>query len=219
MSDELPPYPVSEPPPSPSLPPPYGSGPYGSGPYGSGPYGPGPYGMPPPGGSPYGSGRPAPVDVLGRPLASWWQRFAAILIDSVILAIVGTLLSYLFVGTSTAALGGSASGGAIVVVGLLVLVIDLAYFGFLNGSEKGQTVGMMALGITVRDVATGGRIDPRRAAIRIVVLDPGILLSSIPVIGVIASLYTIAAGLSPLWDAHRQGWHDKVARTDVIQVR
>jgi uncharacterized RDD family membrane protein YckC len=215
MSDELPPYPESDPPPTPSLPPTYGP----ADPYGPGSYGPGPYGMPPPGSSPYGPPRAAPVDVLGRPLASWWQRFAAILIDSVILAIVATLLGYLFVGTSTAALGGSASGVAIVVVGLLVLVIDLAYFGFLNGSEKGQTVGMMALGITVRDVATGGRIDPRRAAIRIVVLDPGILLSSIPVIGVIAFLYTIAAGLSPLWDAHRQGWHDKVARTDVIRVR
>ncbi|MDA8147761.1 MAG: RDD family protein [Actinomycetota bacterium] len=214
MSDELPPYPESDPPPSPPLPPPYGSGPYGSGPYGSGPYG-----MPPPGSTPYGPGRPTPVDVLGRPLASWWQRLAAILIDSVILAIVATLLGYLFVGTSTAALGGGASSGAVVVVGVLALVIDLAYFGFLNGSEKGQTVGMMALGIAVRDVASGGRIDPRRAAIRIVVLDPGILLSSIPVIGVIASLYTIAAGLSPLWDAHRQGWHDKVARTDVIRVR
>jgi len=215
MSDELPPYPESDPPPTPSLPPTYGS----ADPYGPGSYGPGPYGMPPPGSSPYGPPRAAPVDVLGRPLASWWQRFAAILIDMVILYFVATLLDYLFVGTSTAALGGSASGVAIVVVGLLVLVIDLAYFGFLNGSEKGQTVGMMALGITVRDVATGGRIDPRRAAIRIVVLDPGILLSSIPVIGVIAFLYTIAAGLSPLWDAHRQGWHDKVARTDVIRVR
>jgi len=51
------------------------------------------------------------------------------------------------------------------------------------------------------------------------VLDPGILLSSIPFIGVIASIYTVVAALSPLWDAHRQGWHDKVARTDVIRVR
>jgi uncharacterized RDD family membrane protein YckC len=51
------------------------------------------------------------------------------------------------------------------------------------------------------------------------VLDPGLLVSWIPVIGLIAGLYTVVAALSPLWDDRRQGFHDKVAKTDVIKVR
>ena len=71
----------------------------------------------------------------------------------------------------------------------------------------------------MRDTATGGRIDPQRGGIRIFVLYPGILLRWIPVLGFIAGLYTIACGLSPLWDKKREGWHDKVAKTTVIKVR
>ena len=50
-------------------------------------------------------------------------------------------------------------------------------------------------------------------------LYPGIVLAWIPIIASLAGLYTIVAGLSPLWDRRRQGFHDKVAHTDVIRVR
>jgi hypothetical protein len=77
----------------------------------------------------------------------------------------------------------------------------------------------MALGIAVRDEATGGRIDPVRAGTRILVLYPGIVIGWLPVVGVIASIYTLVAAFSPLWDKRRQGFHDKVVHTDVIKVR
>ena len=51
------------------------------------------------------------------------------------------------------------------------------------------------------------------------ILDPGILIGWIPIVGFLASLYTLLAGLSPLWDPRRQGFHDKVAHTNVIKVR
>jgi hypothetical protein len=35
----------------------------------------------------------------------------------------------------------------------------------------------------------------------------------------VAGLYSLIAGPSPLWDARRQGFHDKVAHTDLIKVR
>jgi uncharacterized RDD family membrane protein YckC len=106
-----------------------------------------------------------------------------------------------------------------VIAGLVTFVIEMGYFALLNGSEKGQTVGMMALGITVRDESTGGRIDPQRAGIRIFILYPGILIGWIPVLAQISGLYTIVVALSPLWDKKREGWHDKVAKTTVIKVR
>jgi uncharacterized RDD family membrane protein YckC len=110
-------------------------------------------------------------------------------------------------------------GVGLVVIGIVFALIDLVYFALLNGSQRGQTVGQMALGIAVRDADTGGPIDPQRAGVRILVLIPGILLDWIPIIGAIAGIYTIVAGLSPLWDANRQGFHDKAARTQVIRVR
>jgi uncharacterized RDD family membrane protein YckC len=163
-----------------------------------------------------------PVDVQGRPLAEWWQRLVAIILDSIILGIVtGVISAGIYAGAHYRSNGIFSTNldGRHVIAGLISFVIDLAYFALLNGSEKGQTVGMMALGITVRDTATGGRIDPQRGGIRIFILYPGILLRWIPVLGAIAGLYTIVCGLSPLWDKKREGWHDKVAKTTVIKVR
>jgi uncharacterized RDD family membrane protein YckC len=165
-----------------------------------------------------------PVDSQGRPLAEWWQRLVAILIDSVILGIVTGIISAVIIATGH--YHGNGNGffstnldARHVIAGLITFIIDLGYFAFLNGGEKGQTIGMMALGITVRDTNTGRPIDPQRAGLRIFILYPGILLRWIPVLGAIAGVYTIVAGLSPLWDSKREGWHDKVAKTTVIKVR
>jgi uncharacterized RDD family membrane protein YckC len=159
--------------------------------------------------------------VLGRPLAEWWQRLVAILLDLVILFVPKAVIAAVVL-TSAVSSGGvfaSGFGISVLVLGIVFTFVDLAYFSILNGNERGQTVGQMALGITVRDQATGGAIDPKRAAVRILILDPQIALGWIPVIGLLALLYTIAAALSPLWDSRRQGFHDKVAKTDVVKVR
>ncbi|HEY5096889.1 MAG TPA: RDD family protein [Acidimicrobiales bacterium] len=161
-----------------------------------------------------------PVDRLGRPLAAWWQRLLGILIDFVILGIPKAIVTRAVVSTTT---GNSIFAVHwavdVIIVGIVFAVIDLTYFGLLNGGDKGQTVGQMALGITVRDEATGGPIGIQRAGLRILVLYPVVLLAWIPVLGSLAGLYSIVAALSPLWDRRRQGFHDKVAHTDVIRVR
>ena len=109
---------------------------------------------------------------------------------------------------------------SLIVIGIIFAVVDIAYFAILNGSEKGQTVGQMMLGIAVRDEASGWRDRvAERAGLRIIVLYPEVLVGWIPILGAIAGLYTIVAALSPLWDSRRQGFHDKVAHTDVIKVR
>jgi uncharacterized RDD family membrane protein YckC len=166
---------------------------------------------------------PGPTDTLGRPLAEWWQRLVAIIIDGLILFVPKGIISAAVI-TSTS--NGKRNGvftthltASVVILGIIFAVIDVVYFALLNGSAKGQTLGQMILGIAVRDRPTGGAIDPQRAGIRILVLEPGIILSWLPVIGVIAGLYTLVAALSPLWDKNRQGFHDKVAHTDVVKVR
>ena len=129
------------------------------------------------------------------------------------------ILSAVFVGAAGGSVFSVDWAAGVVVIGLLFAVIDLGYFAILNGSEKGQTVGQMALGITVRDEATGGAIGPQRAGTRILILEPGIVIGWLPIAGFLAGIYTLVAGLSPLWDSRRQGFHDKVAHTDVIKVR
>ena len=223
------------PPPDPGVPrygqsPPYGQAPYGPPPYGPPPYGPPPYGQNPYSQSPYGqpplaSGAygyvPVPVDRFGRPLADWWQRWVAIIVDALIIGVPRVIVTAIVIGSYVSG-GGVFSTrwrAGVVIAGIAFAIIGIVYFALLNGSTKGQTVGQMALGIAVRDDATGGPIDPQRAGLRILVLYPGIVLGWIPIVGTLADLWTLVAGLSPLWDERRQGFHDKVAHTDVIKVR
>lgn len=200
-------------------PPPYG--PYGQAPpYGQGPpFGQAPYGQAPPFGQlPYGYAL-VPVDRFGRPLAEWWQRLVAFIIDSLILGIPRIVVISIVVGTSGSTFFSTSLLAGVVATGIAFAAIGVAYFALLNGSERGQTVGQMALGIAVRDEVSGGSIGPSRGALRILVLDPGIATSWITLVGLLAGVWTIVAGLSPLWDDRRRGIHDKVAHTDVIKAR
>ena len=214
-----PPPPAAPPPPAP----PPGSAPAPPPPYGSPPPAPPAYGYgapaPPPGpASPYAYGpSPQPVDSQGRPLSGWWLRFGAIFIDGIILNIVPYILTRVLVHHGT--YGGRHLVGGIIIIGLIFSVVDTIYFAYLNGGESGQTVGQMVFGIAVRDETSGGAIGPQRAALRIVVLEPGLILDWVPLLGLLALLYTIVAGLSPLWDSRKQGFHDKAAHTVVVRVR
>ncbi len=214
---QAPPY--GQPPPPYGQPPPSGQAPYGQPPYGQAP----PFGQAPPyGQAPFGAYgyAPVPSDRFGRPLADWWQRLVAIIIDWLIIGVPHAIIVAAVVGTSSG--GGVFSSGwraGVIVSGIAFAIIGIVYFALLNGSAKGQTVGQMALGIAVRDEVNGGAIGSQRAAGRILVLYPGVVISWIPVLGLLAGIWTLIAGLAPLWDRRRQGFHDKAAHTDVIKVR
>jgi uncharacterized RDD family membrane protein YckC len=206
------PPPGTAPPPPPVAPPP---GAYG-GPPGSAP----PFGQAPAGAS-YGF-VPVPVDSQGRPLAEWWQRLVAYILDGIVLGIVNYILLAIVVGhlRSTSLTG---FGLKLWIVRVIVGVISILYFALLQGSERGQSLGMMALGISVRDAATGGPITPQKAGTRMVIFYPSLVLNWIPFIGVFLSflgdIWTLICGLSPLWNDKRQGYHDVSQNTTVIKVR
>lgn len=221
MSDPTHPTPGEEPhvplAPSPSPPvPPYGESsgapPYNPPPWaGAPPYSPPSYNYPAEGASyEYATG---PTDRLGRPLAEWWQRAVAIVIDGIILYVVFLILTALVGGSPTVT---SQSGtvtvqsGNLIAAYLIELVVTLVYFGLLDGSAKGQTVGKLALGIATRDINTGGPIGLGRAVLR------RFIYSILWVALFIPGLLNV---LSPLWDGRRQAWHDKVASSDVVKIR
>ncbi len=172
---------------------------------------------PPPGAYPMGA--PPFLDpVLGLPLAPWWKRLCAILIDDVIVGfaiIVFVAITFAVLGSSVRtgpvnALGTRAvAPAAYLVVYLVAFAAQLVYYGALNGSARGQTVGKMALRIAVRDAQTGGPIGFWRALGRDAILFVFDIPFAIPL---------IIDYLSPLWDRRRQAWHDKVVRSVVVEL-
>jgi uncharacterized RDD family membrane protein YckC len=171
------------------------------------------YGAPPPPpsyGAPPGGGYGAqpgygtssgPTDAFGRPLAEWWKRLVAIIIDSAIVWIPMQIV--------IAILGLNDSFGASVFGSLLVLAVSVLYLGLLNGGEKGQTVGKMAMSIQVRHAETGGPLGEGPGILRAVIYDGLFYLCAIP---------GIINGLSPLWDSRRQAWHDKAVSSVVVDA-
>lgn len=122
------------------------------------------------------------------PRASFGRRLLALLIDSVVVGVVGTILILL--------VGDVAGQGVNILIGA-------AYFVWLEGSPSGQTVGKRALGIRVVDFGTGGPVGYGRAVIRY--------------LGRIVSGFVFALGyLWMLWDDQKQTWHDKMATTVVV---
>ena len=124
------------------------------------------------------------------PRAGFWRRFAAALLDGIIVGIIYVILA--------AVLGRSAAYG-------LAILVSLAYFTYFEGSENGQTLGKRALGIRVIDFGGGGSIGYGRAFIRWI----GRIVSELPI---------LLGYLWMLWDKERQPWHDKFANAVVVPV-
>jgi uncharacterized RDD family membrane protein YckC len=125
--------------------------------------------------------------------ATWSMRVGAWLIDAALIVVAMTV-----VAAVSDSLGVAAT-----------LVLAPAYVTVCHGSRSGQTIGKRALGISVRDATSLGRIGYGRALVRWLVtflfwsllLVPGLL-----------------DALAPLWDRRRQAWHDKAVGTVVIRL-
>ena len=127
--------------------------------------------------------------------AGFGSRFLAILIDFIGLAIIGGILTNVLGGGDPANPTGS---------GLQTLLGILYFTYFWSAQGKGQTLGMRALNIKV--VKTdGSQLDFVGAFLRYI----GLVISCIALfIGV----------LWVLFDAQKQGWHDKIASTYVVKA-
>ena len=96
-----------------------------------------------------------PTDSQGRPLAEWWQRLVAIILDGIILTIPEDIILRVAINTRDRSLVSSRHlVASVVILSLVFAIVNIVYFAVLNGSGRGQTVGQMALGISVRDEAS-----------------------------------------------------------------
>ena len=135
--------------------------------------------------------------------AGFWRRFAAYLIDY--LVILGGALALGFVIGFVAGASGSedVEGGWLVAIYVTTFVGYYLYYALMESSSNQATVGKIALGLKVTDIQ-GGRISFWRALGRTFAK---ILSALILFIGFIMAAFT----------DRKQALHDKVAHTLVVK--
>jgi uncharacterized RDD family membrane protein YckC len=182
---------------------------------------PGGYPPPPPSGGyqppppPLGGGYPAPQGYGSAPQAAYggfWIRLVAIFIDGIIIAIPIVVLAVIIgiitgvaigiSGKSGNAATSSAGAGFTAVIDILAFVLTIGYFVYFWG--QGQTLAMRLFHLRVVDANTGQPIGYGRAALRYL----GYIIS-----GLVCYIGLIWAA----FDSRKQGWHDKIAGTVVVQ--
>lgn len=158
----------------------------------------------------------------GQPLAGWWHRVGARLIDLIPVTIVGILLANLLVpgvwsdymdwasvllddptAQPPADLTGRLAMWSL-VIGVLSMVYEIVLTTLLGG-----TLGKLAVGLRVRMREQPGNIGWGPSILRGLVYQ---------LCGLITPIYFLNV-LWPLWDDKRQALHDKAARTNVVRTR
>jgi uncharacterized RDD family membrane protein YckC len=126
------------------------------------------------------------------PRAGFWRRFAAVIVDGLVLAIP-TIPVTVFVDD-------------VATINVITTIISLVYYVLLEGSASGQTVGKRALGIRVFDFRGGtGSIGYGRALVR-------------NLVKYVSGVVVLLGYLWMLWDREKQTWHDKAATSVVVPV-
>ncbi len=172
----------------------------------------------------------------GQPLAGFWQRVGAYIIDGIIQFVILMILGgwwLLYKGiepvwdeitravdsgdTSTLEnfTANSINYGYVLGFGLLLAAIQFAYAVFFL-SRSGATPGKSAMGISVRLRERPGPLSVAVAAQRTSVQAGLSLLGNIPLLGNLFSLAALLDLLWPAWDDKKQALHDKVAKTNVV---
>ena len=201
----------------------------------------GTYGGPmvPPSSYAYG-GKPPATTPDGEPLAGWWHRVGAYLIDALILGVVAAVVAFPWIRDvvdsyrhwfddvldSTDAGGGTVDTSQLqhdiakplAVIVVIQLALGFGYHvGFLMWRQA--TPGKLMTGLRVRLRERPGRMPLGTVVVRWASQFAVALLGIVPVVGSVTGLYSLLDDLWPLWDDRKQAIHDKVARTNVVRVR
>jgi uncharacterized RDD family membrane protein YckC len=130
--------------------------------------------------------------------AGFWQRAVAFLIDWLIVVVIAMPIIVLAFGADYFSLDPVRRAGDLAIA-LIVGGIIVAFWRYC-----GATPGKLAVGIKVVDAETGNAPSTGRLVVRLLCY----LLSALPL------------SLGFFWvavDRRKQGWHDKIAGTVVIQ--
>lgn len=131
--------------------------------------------------------------------AGFWIRTAASIIDSLITAFILFPLMFLFYGDFEAMQNQQVLGFDVLLQYVLPLLYTVLFWIYLGG-----TPGKRLFALKVLDEATGHKVTAGQAVIRY--------------LGYIPSTIVLLLGF--FWvafDAKKQGWHDKMAKTVVVR--
>ena len=172
------------------------------------------------------------------PLAGWWQRVLALVIDTILIGIVGGIIALPWIrdvfdaysdwfdealnadSGSTPDTGQlqSDTAGPLAVIGAINLALGFAYnVGFLMWKQA--TPGKLVLGLRVRLRETPGPMSIGTVLLRWLGQYGVGIIGLVPFVGGISFLYTLLDYLWPLWDDKKQAIHDKIAKTNVVRTR
>ena len=133
-------------------------------------------------------------------------RFLAWIVDGFIVGIVVTI--FYAIGFGVLAAGASADSSAGAGIGLIVMligvIVGVAYLPFF-WARSGQTIGMKMLRLRLVRAMDGGPLSGGQAVLRLI----GYWIS--------AAVFYLGF-IWILFDSKRQGWHDKIASTVMIEV-
>jgi uncharacterized RDD family membrane protein YckC len=176
----------------------------------------------------------------GEPLAGWWVRVGASVVDGILTTAIGVVFAWRFLTRiaggyaefMTQAVQAAQNGaqppetevlirslmGPLLAVGAILWGVRLVYgVGFLKAFQA--TPGKLLLGLEVRLRDRPGTLSWGTVLSRWVTQNFGSALQLVPVVGVLGSVFSLLNALWPLWDGKRQALHDKVARTNVVRRR
>ena len=172
---------------------------------------------------PAGEGRYAVPGVAGLEFAGGAPRFVAYVIDAIIVTIANLLIAI----PATVALFavGAEPGVRAVVLIVIGILVDAAYFLTLWRSEARATLGMRLLQLQVGNAADGRRLDPGQAFRRWVALASWLSIAGSSttiggasgIIGLIWLAWALILLLTTISSPTKQGLHDRFAETAVVR--
>ena len=158
----------------------------------------------------------APQYTGGQTYAGFWIRLVARLLDSLIVGIpLAIVLGILLLAGGGLAAGTNNSdqntqnaaaavfSGIFIVFYLIAIAVSIGYWVYFWGTT-GSTFGMRVLRLRVVDANTGGPIGIPRALVRWLMT-------------IVNSWACYIGWIWVAFDPRKQGWHDKVANSVVVQ--
>jgi uncharacterized RDD family membrane protein YckC len=143
--------------------------------------------------------------VTGAPLASWGRRAGGWFLD-LLVYVVALVVTFAFALTTEDPTTGEVSDLAALLL-FVVWFLGPSLYAWLMVGAFGQTLGKMAVGVTVVRGADAGRVSYLRSLGRV---------ASTWLLGFLF-LPILLAYLWPLWDARNQTLYDKMAGTIVVR--
>jgi uncharacterized RDD family membrane protein YckC len=156
----------------------------------------------------------------GWVLATFLQRLAAFLIDSVLTQVPGLVLILALIGALVVGLDDSDDNGVLLTASIGVALVNLAVLvgyavWWLFALRGGQTPGKQIVGIrAIRDDGTPSDWSYTFLREFVIKFLLGGFLS-----GMTGGIYWVVDHLWPLFDGDRQALHDKMMSTLVVQNR